>query len=148
MLGKKLILTNIYKCILGTSWTNWKFKKKLFCQFEQCFLFENLGRVLLPLFNFQVLLYLTLANFKHACHDAMERKSENLAHILGCQTGAVTILPPLQESRPEILGLCEEGGIFLTKASFTLPSRFFFGMVRPLDFEEFYGVNRSAKFFP
>ena len=29
-------------------------------------------------------------------------KSENLAHILGCQTGAVTILPPLQESRPEI----------------------------------------------
>ena len=35
-------------------------------------------------------------------------KSENLAQILGYQTGAVTILPPLQESRPEILEL-EEG---------------------------------------
>ena len=29
-------------------------------------------------------------------------KSENLAHILGYQSGVVTILPPLQESRPEI----------------------------------------------
>ena len=31
-----------------------------------------------------------------------EIKSENLAQILGYQTGAVTNLPPLQESRPEI----------------------------------------------
>ena len=30
-------------------------------------------------------------------------ESENLAHILGYQIWAVTILPPLQESRPEIL---------------------------------------------
>ena len=29
-------------------------------------------------------------------------KSENLAHILGHETGAVTNLPLLQESRPEI----------------------------------------------
>ena len=29
-------------------------------------------------------------------------KSENLAHILGYQIWAVTHLPPLQESRPEI----------------------------------------------
>ena len=29
-------------------------------------------------------------------------KSENLAHILGHQIWAVTNLPPLQESRPEI----------------------------------------------
>ena len=29
-------------------------------------------------------------------------KSENLAHILGYQIWAVTNLPPLQESRPEI----------------------------------------------
>ena len=29
-------------------------------------------------------------------------KSENLAHILRYQSGAVTNLPPLQESRPEI----------------------------------------------
>ena len=29
-------------------------------------------------------------------------KSENLAHILGYQFWAVTNLPPLQESRPEI----------------------------------------------
>ena len=32
----------------------------------------------------------------------VKRKSENLAHILGYQTGAVTNLPTLQESRPEI----------------------------------------------
>ena len=32
-----------------------------------------------------------------------KEKSEKLAHILGYQTGAITILPPLQESRPEIL---------------------------------------------
>ena len=31
-----------------------------------------------------------------------QTKSENLAHILGYQSGAVTNLPPLQESRPEI----------------------------------------------
>ena len=41
--------------------------------------------------------------FKYGGHDANEQKSENLAHILGYQTGAVTILPSLQESRPEIL---------------------------------------------
>ena len=29
-------------------------------------------------------------------------KSKNLAQILGYQTGAVTNLPPLQESRPDI----------------------------------------------
>ena len=37
--------------------------------------------------------------------DAMmqcKTKSENLAHILGYQIRAVTNLPPLQESRPEI----------------------------------------------
>ena len=32
----------------------------------------------------------------------MKRKNENLAQILGVKTGAVTILPHLQESRPEI----------------------------------------------
>ena len=48
-------------------------------------------------------------------------KSENLAHILRYQTGAVTNLPPLEESRPESLGLSEEDGIFLTKTSFTFP---------------------------
>ena len=32
----------------------------------------------------------------------MQSKSENLAQIFGYQTGAVTNLPPLQESRPEI----------------------------------------------
>ena len=31
-----------------------------------------------------------------------QAKSENLAQILGYQIWAVTILPPLQESRPEI----------------------------------------------
>ena len=41
--------------------------------------------------------------FNYGCHDAMiERKSENLVQILQYQVGAVTNLPPLQESRPEI----------------------------------------------
>ena len=50
-----------------------------------------------------MLLYLELANFKMDAMMQWTTKSENLAHILGYQTGAVTILPPLQESRPEIL---------------------------------------------
>ena len=63
-----------------------------------------------------------------------------MAHILGYQFWAVTNLPPLQESRPEILGLSEEGGVFLTKTSFSLPCGFFFGMVRPLDLEKLDGL--------
>ena len=35
----------------------------------------------------------------------VQRKNENLGQILQFQVGAVTILPPLKESRPEILGL-------------------------------------------
>ena len=73
-------------------------------------------------------------------------KSENLALILGYQFWAVTTLPPLQESRPEILGLSEEGGVFLTKTSFTLPGCFFFRMVRPLDLEELDGFITSLPF--
>ena len=42
-------------------------------------------------------------------------KSQNLAHILGYQIWAVTNLPPLQESRPEIprvgRGKREEGNM-------------------------------------
>ena len=47
--------------------------------------------------------------------DAMMQtrsKSEKFTHISSYQNGAVTTLPPLQESRPEILGLSEEGGVF------------------------------------
>ena len=69
--------------------------------------------------------------------DAMMQlrsKSEKFTHIFSYQNGAVTTLPPLQESRPEILGLSEEVGIFLKKTSFVLPGCFFFGIVRPLDF--------------
>ena len=61
--------------------------------------------------------------------DAMMQsrsKSEKFTHIFSYQNGVVTTLPPLQESRPEILGLSEEGGVFLTKTSLTLPGRFFF----------------------
>ena len=77
----------------------------------------------------------------YGCYDAnLETKSGKILRIFHYQARAVTILPPLQESRPEILGLSEEGGIFLTKASFTFPGRFFFGMVRPLDFEELDGL--------
>ena len=66
----------------------------------------------------------------------MRCKSEKFTHIFGYQNGAVTTLPPLQESRPEILGVSEEGGVFLTKTSFEFPSRFFSIMVRPPGFEE------------
>ena len=76
----------------------------------------------------------------------MRSKSENFTHVFGYQNGAVTTLPPLQESRPEILGLSEEGGVFLTKTSFSLPSCFFFGMVRPLDFEELDGLVAGFPF--
>ena len=70
----------------------------------------------------------------------MKCKSGKIIHILQYETGAVTNLPPLQESRPEILGLSEEGGIFLSKTSFALPGCFFFRMVRPLDFEKLDGL--------
>ena len=68
------------------------------------------------------------------------QKAKKIVIFSRYQTGAVTTLPPLQESRPEILGLREEGGIFLMKTSLTLPSGLFFGMVRPLDFEELDGL--------
>ena len=32
----------------------------------------------------------------------MRSKSENFTHIFSYQNGVITILPPLQESRPEI----------------------------------------------
>ena len=66
--------------------------------------------------------------------DAMmqqDSKSEKFTHIFSYQTGAVTTLPPLQESRPEILGLNEVGGVFLTKTSLAFPSCFFVSTVRP-----------------
>ena len=47
----------------------------------------------------------------YGCYDAnMETKSGKILRIFRYQVRAVTILPPLQESRPEILGLSEEGG--------------------------------------
>ena len=49
------------------------------------------------------------------CYDANEmQKVKNLLIFSGTKSRAVTTLPPLQESRPEILGLSEEGGVFLT----------------------------------
>ena len=78
----------------------------------------------------------------------METKSGKILRIFRYQVWAVTNLPPLQESRPEILGLSEEGGIFLSKTSFSLPSGFFFGMVRPLDFEELDGLVVGSRFLP
>ena len=60
--------------------------------------------------------------------DAMmqtrKTKSGKILRIFHYQARAVTILPSLQESRPEILGLSEKGGVFLTKTSFSLPSGF------------------------
>ena len=40
----------------------------------------------------------------------MSSKSEKFTHIFSYQIGAVTTLPPLQESRPEILGWSEKAG--------------------------------------
>ena len=54
------------------------------------------------------------------------QKVEKFFVFPGTKSGAVTTLPPLQESRPEILGLSEEGGVFLTETSFTFPGCFFF----------------------
>ena len=71
---------------------------------------------------------------------------EKILRIFQYKARAVTILPPLQESRPEILGLSEEGGIFLSKTCFSLPSGFLFGMVRPLNFEEFDGLVAGFPF--
>ena len=70
------------------------------------------------------------------CHDATRSKSEKFTHIFSYQFVAVTTLPPLQESRPEILGLSEKGGVSLTKTSFELPSHSFSIKVRPPGFEE------------
>ena len=71
-------------------------------------------------------------------------KSGKILRIFRYQVRAVTILPPLQESHPEILGLSEEGGVFLTKTSFALPCGFLLGMIGPLDFEELDGVCHSS----
>ena len=43
-----------------------------------------------------------LANLNMYAMMQCKAESENLAHILGYQIWAVTNLPPLQESRPEI----------------------------------------------
>ena len=56
----------------------------------------------------------------------MKCKSGKFIHIFMYQNGAVTNLPLLQESRPEILDFSEESGIFLTTTSFALPGCFFF----------------------
>ena len=64
----------------------------------------------------------------------------------GTKSGAVTTLPPLQESRPKILGLSEEGGVFLTKTSLAFLSYFFLSMIRPPDFEELDGAKRGVNF--
>ena len=83
----------------------------------------------------------------YGCYDAnMETKSGKILRIFQNQVGAVTILPPLQESRPEILGLSEKGGVFLAKTSFSFPCGFFFGMVGPLDFEELDGLVAGFPF--
>ena len=80
------------------------------------------------------------SGFLDAMMQTWKTKSGKILRIFRYRVRAVTILPPLQESRPEILGLSEKGGIFLSKASFSLPSGFFFGMVRPLDLEKLDGL--------
>ena len=46
--------------------------------------------------------FIQLSNLIKYAMMQCKAKSENLAHILGYQIWAVTNLPPLQESRPEI----------------------------------------------
>ena len=81
-------------------------------------------------------------NFNDGCYDATRSKSEKFTHIFSYQIGAVTTLPPLQESRPEILGLNEVGGVFLTETSLAFPSCFFFSKTRP---PEFWGTWWSKR---
>ena len=72
----------------------------------------------------------------HVCHDAMRQKVKILYRFSAHKFGAITILPSLQESRPEILRLRKEVGILLTKTGLSFPSCFFLGMVRPLNLEK------------
>ena len=81
--------------------------------------------------------------------DAMmqqNQKVKNLPIFLGYQSGAVTTLPPLQESRPEILGLNEVGGVFLAKTSLAFLGCFFVSMVRPPELEELDGSKEVSTF--
>ena len=69
----------------------------------------------------------------HAMMQTRMQKVEKFFVFFVTKLGLLQFSPPLQESRPEILGLSEEGGVFLTKTSFSLPCGFFLGMVRPLN---------------
>ena len=68
----------------------WKPKNIWFCQFEQFQQVGNLGRFCFLCFNFQVLLYLTLANLNMYSMMKVQCKRENLVQILQYQTRAVT----------------------------------------------------------
>ena len=81
--------------------------------------------------------------------DAMMQtrsKSEKFTHISSYQNRAVTTLAPLQDSCPEILGLSEVGGVFLTKTSFEFPSCFFVSTVRPPEFGKLDGAKEVSTF--
>ena len=56
----------------------------------------NIWEGLASLFEGFQMLLVNISNLKDAMMQTWVAKSENLAHILGCQTGAVTNPPPLQ----------------------------------------------------
>ena len=74
-----------------------------FANWSNVFGLKILGRICFPFYCFPSVALFNLSNLNKYTMMQCKAKSENLAHILGRQTGAVTILPPLQESRPEIL---------------------------------------------
>ena len=82
----------------------------------------------------------------YGCNDAKNTKAKILYRFSGFKLWAVTTLPPLQESRPEILRLRKEVGILLTKTRLSPPSCFLLGMVRPLNFEELGSLVTGLSF--
>src|SRR3954466_15364791 len=59
----------------------------------------------------------------------------------------VTNLPHYRNSRPENFSGSEEKiGVFIAKTIFTFPSGFILRMIRPLNFEELYGLVAGSMF--
>ena len=134
---------NNWNLRIGYKMSTWNFLNNLEVQeqfgwqVKQLYLVWKLGKIWFPHFNCFHMWIVRSSNFiwmPWCKQECKKKKSGKILRIFQCRAGAVTILPPLQESRPEILGLSEKGGIFLTKTSLSLPSGFFFAMVRPLDF--------------
>ena len=101
LLGKKLPVANIYKIYPWASWTNWRLKTVGFANLSKCTWF-GIWEGVCSLLKISMVCNLWFSNLNMYAMMQCKAKSENLAHILRYQFWAVTNLPPLQESRPEI----------------------------------------------